>query len=78
MDKDIARILAVGGTNACRELERLYSIARHHIPEDVDVLMGIASALAEVGLYTLGPAFRAHPELKEEFEQRLAKYGTTT
>lgn len=75
MDKDVARILANGGTTASRELMRLYDILRDHLPEDDDLRRGVASAIAEVGLHVIQPAFDAWPELQEEFEHRLGKYG---
>jgi hypothetical protein len=78
MDKDMARILANGGTAASRELTRLHDILKHHLPEDIDLRNGIASALAEVGIRVIRPAFDAWPELQEEFELRLDKYGVTT
>lgn len=78
MDKDMARILATGGTAASRELMRLHDILMHHLPEDTDLRKGIASALAEVGMRVIQPAFDAWPELEEEFELRLNKYGATT
>ncbi|MBA4760417.1 hypothetical protein [Sphingomonas sp.] len=78
MDKDMARILANGGTAASRELTRLYDILKEHLPEDTALRHGIASALAEVGLRVTQPAFDAWPELQEEFELRLDKYGVAT
>ncbi|MCR5869860.1 MULTISPECIES: hypothetical protein [unclassified Sphingomonas] len=78
MDKDMARILANGGTAASRELVRLYDILKHHLPEDSDLRNGVASALAEIGLRVTQPAFDAWPELREEFELRLDKYGVAT
>ncbi|MGK0490439.1 MAG: hypothetical protein ACJASD_000638 [Sphingomonas echinoides] len=78
MDKDMARILANGGTAASRELVRLYDILKHNLPEDTDLRKGIAAALAEIGLLVIQPAFDAWPELQEEFELRLNKYGVTT
>ncbi|GGY90927.1 hypothetical protein [Novosphingobium colocasiae] len=78
MDKDMARILANGGTTASRDLMRLHDIVKHHLPEDIDLRQGIASAIAEVGQHIIQPAFDAWPELQEEFELRLDKYGVTT
>lgn len=78
MDKDMARILANGGTVASRELMRLHDILKRHLPDDADLRKGIASALAEVGLRVMQPAFDAWPELQQEFELRLDKYGVTT
>jgi len=78
MDKDMARILANGGTAASRELARLYDILKHHMSEDVELRKGLASALAEVGLRVIQPAFDAWPDLQAEFELRLDKYGVTT
>ena len=78
MDKDIARILANGGTNASRDLTRLYEILSHHLPDETHLREGVASALAEVGLKVIQPAFDAWPALQIEFKDRLDKYGVTT
>lgn len=78
MDKDMARILANGGTAASRELVRLYDILKVHLPEDTELRHGVASALGEIGLRVTQPALDAWPELREEFELRLEKYGVVT
>ena len=78
MDKDLARVLATGGTAAARELERLYSILAEHLPQNENLRKGVASALAEVGLMVIRPAFDACPELEAEFQERLQKYGIST
>ncbi|MGV3457886.1 hypothetical protein [Sphingomonas sp.] len=78
MDKDMARILANGGTAASRELVRLYDILKVHLPDDTELRHGVARALGEIGLRVTQPAFDAWPELREEFELRLDKYGVAT
>lgn len=77
MDEDLARILVRGGTIASRELTRLYDLLLQHLPEDKELRFGVASALAEVGLKVIQPAFDAHPELQVELERQLRKYGTS-
>lgn len=77
MDEDLARILVAGGTTASRELTRLHDLLKLHLPEDNELRLGVASALAEVGLKVIQPAFDAHPELQVEVERRLEKYSTT-
>ncbi|WP_066819412.1 hypothetical protein [Sphingomonas mali] len=78
MDEDLARILATGGSAASRELSRLHDLAREFLPENEELRYGIASALAEVGLKVMRPAFDAHPGLEAEFQRRVDKYGRTT
>lgn len=77
MDEDLARILVVGGTIASRELTRLYDLLRLHLPEANELRLGVASALAEVGLRVIEPAFDAYPELRIEVERQLEKYSAT-
>lgn len=78
MDKDLACLLATGDTNASRELNRLYDLLAEHLPEAEGLRLGIASALTEVGIKVMKPAFDAFPDLEIEFERRLHKYGYTT
>lgn len=78
MDQDLARILATGGNIASRELTRLYELPSRHLPENEALRSSVASALAEIGLNVIQPAFDAHPELQVEFERRVAKYGSAT
>lgn len=78
MDKDLARIIATAGLQAMRELEGIYSIVSHHPPENEQLKHGIASAIAEVGLTILRPAFDAAPELESEFDARIERYGRAT
>jgi hypothetical protein len=42
---------------------------------DKDLRKGVATALAEVGLNVLQPAFRAFPELEVEMERKVIRYG---
>jgi hypothetical protein len=78
MDEDLARLLATGGSAASREIGRLHDLLLRHLPEDKELRLGVASALAEIGLKIMKPAFDAHPELEAEFQQRIDKYGTAT
>lgn len=74
----MARILATGGTLASRELARLHDLLLQHLPDNKELRLGIASAIAEIGLNVLKPAFEAHPALEAEFDRRMEKYGVVT
>lgn len=78
VDEDMARILATGGAYASRELVRLHDLLLQHLPDERELRLGIASAIAEIGLNVLKPAFEAHPALEAEFDRRLKKYGVVT
>ncbi|EIZ80896.1 hypothetical protein WSK_0578 [Novosphingobium sp. Rr 2-17] len=78
MDKDIARIVATGAATISRELERLFLITKHHLPESSDLHNGITDVLSGVGLHIMQPAFDACPELEAEFDHRVERYGVMT
>jgi len=75
MDEDMARIVATTGTVVSRQLTELYETLNQHLPDEMQLRLGIASVLAEVGLCIIEPAFKACPALRTEFERRLEKYG---
>lgn len=78
MDKDLARIVATAGMRASKDLGELIPLLAEFLPKATELQKGIAAAIAEIGLGVLGPAFEAQPELRAEFDQRVAKYGRTT
>jgi hypothetical protein len=78
VDEDIARIMATSGTAAALELVRLPDLLAEHLPEDEALRHGVASAMAEIGLNVINPAYKAHPALEAEFERRLERYGRAT
>lgn len=78
MDRDLARILANAGMRASRELGDLVPMIVEHYPNSAELRLGIASAIAEIGLKVLQPAFDADPELEIEFDDRIHKLGRAT
>ena len=78
MDRDLARILATSGMRASRELGELVPLISEHFPECVELKLGIAAAVAEIGLKVVQPALEADPALEREFEDRMRKLGRTT
>jgi hypothetical protein len=63
---------------ASRELGDLVPMIAEHYPDSTEVRLGLASAIAEIGLKVLQPAFAADPELEREFDMRVRKLGRAT
>ncbi|WP_297513404.1 hypothetical protein [uncultured Caulobacter sp.] len=42
---------------------------------DESLKHGIATAIAEISFSILQPVFREHPDLEDEFDARIGKYG---
>lgn len=78
MDEDMARIIATAGFRAGRELVELAPLLAEHCPDEKELKLGLAAAIAEIGAATFDPAFAAFPALKEEFDERIARYGRAT
>ena len=77
MDEDLARIIATAGMKASKELGDLIPLLNDHLPDDRELRIGVATAIAEIGLNVLNPAFERFPALKAEFDRRADKYGRT-
>ncbi len=75
MDEDLARIMISAGLRAGSELTALLSILAQHLPDDEALRLRIAAVLADIGSNVLEPAFVAHPDLREEWDRRIDKYG---
>ena len=78
MNEDMARIIATAGLRAARELGDLFPLLAEHCPDNNQLRLGLAAAIAEIGVATLDPAFAAFPSLKQEFDQRINRYGRAT
>lgn len=78
MDRDLARIVATAAMRASKELGDLVPMISEHYPDCMELRLGIASAVAEIGLKALEPALDADPELKEEFGDRIRRLGRAT
>ena len=78
MDADIARIMAVAGLRASRELGDLVRLLAEHLPDERQLRLDIAGAIAEIHAATLRPAFNISPQLEAEFDARIERYGRAT
>lgn len=78
MDEDRARIIAIAGLRAGRELVDLISLLAEHLPDDKALRLKIAGAIHEIHAATCDPAFDAHPALRAEFDARIQRYGRAT
>jgi len=78
MDEDLARIMATASFRASKELTEIVLILKEYLPEDRELRVGVASAIAEIGMKVMQPAFDAHPQLEAEFKARMDRYGRST
>lgn len=80
MDESLARIVAVAAWRSTRELGDLVPLLKEHCSEEVygDLLLGVAKALAEISTEVLNPVYAMHPQLEQEFERSVTRYGRTS
>jgi hypothetical protein len=79
MDREVAQIVATTASRVASELASLLPFLKEHGegPGDDGIRQAIASAVYEIG--SLREAvFETHPDLRAEFEARLAKYGRSS
>jgi hypothetical protein len=76
MDREVAHFVAASASRAAQELSNLIPFLKEHGEGERDDAMrnAIALAIYEVGSVRQA-AFDQYPELKDEFETRLRKYG---
>jgi hypothetical protein len=76
MDREVAQILATTASRVAAELASLVPFLKEHAEgqKDDSVAHVIASAIYEVGSIRQA-AFDQHPDLKNEFETRVKRYG---
>lgn len=74
MDRELARLVASSAIRAGSELGNLVALVNEH-GADESLKHGIATAIAEISFSILQPVFREHPDLEDEFDARIGKYG---
>jgi hypothetical protein len=76
MDREVAQVIATTASRVAAEIASLMPFLKEHGEgqKDDDVRHTIASAVYEVGLIC-DATFARYPDLKAEFEARVAKYG---
>lgn len=78
MDIDTARHVVRQSFQIARELQELLPFLKERCDaaEYQQYAMDIAKAIDAVSAALLNKAVRAHPELKDEIENRIAAYGS--
>lgn len=76
LDKELAKLIVNSAVRSGRELADIVPLIKEHCnAETYNVLsLAIGSAIYETGL-VMDRVFDLHPDLKEEFEGRLSKFG---
>lgn len=77
MDIDLAREMIRVAFATSRELQDLMALLKRQLDADEykEHSLAIAAAIAEIGDALTNKALAACPELKDEIEAKLAKYG---
>ena len=77
MDKELARHVAIATFRSMSDLQQLIPLLKTHCsPEEYEAyLKGIASVSAAASTALLNKVFADHPEIEQEVEAKIAKYG---
>jgi len=77
MDKRIARHIVAISFKAVEPLQQMLPFLKEHCAEDEykAYSLAVANVLAEVTLELNNKVFAAHPELKNEIDEDIKKYG---
>jgi hypothetical protein len=77
MDIGFARQAIRAAFSSERELDYLIHLSKAHLEPDEhkEFLLGIARAIAEINAATIDKATAAFPELEDEVEAAIRKYG---
>lgn len=77
MNADLARHMVRVAFQTSRDLQDLMGLLREQLTaeEYKSHAIGIAAAIAGIGDALTNKALAAHPELRAEIDEKLAKYG---
>ena len=77
MDKNIARHIAKVALKCCDELTTLASFVERHCDEAErgELAKGFSSAIASIHTEVVERMYGYYPELKQEFDESIKKYG---
>lgn len=77
MEKDMARHVIRATFRSGRELEDLLGLLRENCSAEEYAIYarGIATAIASIQLEVMNRALAAHPEINDEIEIKMKKYG---
>lgn len=77
MDRELARHVIATGFHSASILQDLIPLLKEHCDENEydQYLRAIASVSTEVTLEIFNRIFAEHPDLKQEVDTKIAKYG---
>jgi hypothetical protein len=77
MDKDLAKLVALTSFRSAADLTHLIPLLREHCSEEEahKFSTSIANASAEIFLQISQKVFALYPELSDEFDAKIQKYG---
>ncbi len=77
MDQGLARHVAITTIHLSTELNSLLPILKEHCEaaEYSEFLHSIASVCGHINSVILNPIFTSHPDLQQEIEASIGKYG---
>jgi hypothetical protein len=78
MDIEMARQVIKVAFRTCSELQELLPLLKERCGADEykDYALGIAAAIDAIGVSLTNKALAAHPELVEEIEAKVTRYGS--
>lgn len=77
MNKELARHVARTGFETMRHLSALLELLKEHCSSDEyqTYLKGVASIGAEINDALIKPALSAYPDLEQETDEKIKRYG---
>jgi len=77
MERELAKHVVVTGFRSSSVLQELIPLLKKHCnPDEYEQFAkAIASVIAETSLEILNPIFQKYPDLKEEVDKKIDKYG---
>lgn len=77
MDKRIARYIVAVSFRSMAPLQQMLPLLKEHCTQEEYQVYSraIATVIAEIGLELNNKVFASHPELKQEIEKDMEKYG---
>jgi hypothetical protein len=77
MNKEVARFLANTAFRSSANLADLVSFMKEHcsVEEQKIYSIAIATAMTSIQMEVLGKLYKEFPEIEEEFQRQIEKYG---
>ena len=77
MDRELAKLVAVTAFRSSADINNLVPLLKEccNEAEYKAYALAIASASAEISMQILNKIYEDHPDIKDEFEEKMHKYG---